>query len=403
MGARRKDRWTAVTVVEADVAVVGVGSVGSMASWQLASRGLRVVGIDRFTVPGPFSAYAGESRVFRMVYAEGGHYTPLLRRARDLWRELETGSGAALLEITGVVTIMDHDHADHAALLRAGRERGLAFEVATGEEARRRLPGHVIREGDVALFDPEGGYVRSERAVFSAVRLARRRGASFLGDRTVTALERRADGWSVRTDQEEVRAAHVLIATGTGAGPVCAALGTHLAVLPQVLTWFPIADPDRYQGQKHQVFIRSSRDARFYGFPSTDGWTAKVAASIYLDEAPSMARPLTWDPRHLDTVRSWVGAFLPGLVPEPVKTVVCADGYTADETGLLGHIRGMDGVVVAVGFSGHGFKMAASLGAVAADLIADGTTTTDVSFMDPMRFCGPRHTVAALPLAGTGP
>ena len=373
-----------------------------MASWQLVSRGLRVVGIDRFTIPGPFSAYAGESRVFRMVYAEGGHYTPLLQRARDLWRELEADCGAALLEITGVVTIMDHDHPDHAALLRAGRERGLAFEVVTGQEARRRLPQHVIREGDVALFDPEGGYVRSERAVFSAVQFAERRGASFLGNRTVTALERQGDRWSVRTDQEEVRAWRVLIATGTGAGPVCAGLGTHLAVLPQVLTWFPIADPGRYQSQQHQVFIRSSRDAQFYGFPSTDGWTAKVAASIYLDEVTSTARPLTWDPRHLDTVQSWVGAFLPDLVPKPVKMVACADGYTVDETGLLGQIPGMDGVVVAVGFSGHGFKMATSLGAVAADLIAEGTTTTDVSFMDPMRFLEPQHTVAALPLAGTG-
>ena len=390
-----------MTVVEADVVVVGVGSVGSMAAWQLASRGLRVVGIDRFTIPGPFSAYAGESRVFRMVYAEGGHYTPLLQRARDLWRELEADTGAALLENTGVVTIMDHDHPDHAALLRAGRERGLAFEVVTGQEAQRRLPEHLIREGDVALFDPEGGYVRSERAVFSAVRLAERRGASFLGNRTVTALERRGDRWSVRTDQEEVRAARVLVATGTGAGPVCAGLGTHLAVLPQVLTWFPIADVDRYRGQQHQVFIRSSRDAQFYGFPSTDGWTAKVAASIYLDEVASMASPLTWDPRHLDTVRSWVGTFLPDLVPEPVKMVVCADGYTADETGLLGHVPGMNGVVVAVGFSGHGFKMATSLGAVAADLIAEGTSTTDVSFMDPMRFSGTQRTVAALPLAST--
>jgi sarcosine oxidase len=391
-----------VTVVEADVAVVGVGSVGSMAAWQLASRGLRVVGIDRFTIPGPFSAYAGESRVFRMVYAEGGHYTPLLQRARDLWRELEADCGAALLEVTGVVTIMDHDHPDHAALLRSGRERGLAFEVVTGQQAQRRLPQHLIREGDVALFDPEGGYVRSERAVFSAVQLAQRRGASFLGNRAITALERQGDRWSVRTDQEEVRAARVLIATGTGAGPVCAALGTHLAVLPQVLTWFPIADVGRYRSQQHQVFIRSSRDAQFYGFPSTDGWTAKVAASIYLDEVTSMARPLTWDPRHLDTVQSWVGAFLPDLVPKPVKMVVCADGYTADETGLLGHIPGMDGVVVAIGFSGHGFKMATSLGAVAADLIAEGTTATDVSFMDPMRFLEPQRTVAALPLAGTG-
>ena len=120
---------------------------------------------------------------------------------------------------------------------------GSGFEVVTGAEARRRLPQHLIRDGDVALFDPEGGYVLSERAVFSAVQLAQRRGASFLGDRKVTALEHDRDRWLVRTDQEEVRAPRVLVATGTGAGPVCAALGTHLAVLPQVLTWFPIADP----------------------------------------------------------------------------------------------------------------------------------------------------------------
>jgi len=392
-----------VTVVEADVVVVGVGSVGSMACWQLAARGLRVTGIDRFTIPGPFSAYAGESRVFRMVYAEGGHYTPLLRRARDLWHELEAACGTALLHTTGVVTIMDDDHPDHAALLRAGREQGLAFEVVAGQAAARRLPQHLIRDGDVALFDPEGGYVLSERAVFSAVQLARRHGASFLGNRRVAALERHHDQWSVRTDQEEVRAPRVLLATGTGAGPLCAALGTHLAVLPQVLTWFPIADPGLHRSRGEQVFIRSSRDAQFYGFPSTDGWTVKVAASIYLDEVASTASPLTWDPRHLDTIGSWVGTFLPALVPRPVRAVLCADGYTADETGLLGRVPGMDGVVVAVGFSGHGFKMASSLGAVAAELVAEGTTTTDVSFMDPARFLEPHRTVAALPLNGAEP
>ena len=387
----------AVTVVETDVVVIGAGSVGSMASWQLAMRGWRVIGIDRFTIPGPFSAYAGESRVFRMVYAEGGHYTPLLQRARDLWRELEADGGTALLHATGVVTIMDHDHPHHAALLRAGREQGLAFEVAAGEQARQRLPQHLIRDGDVALFDPEGGYLLSERAVFSAVQLAQRRGASFLGNRKVTALEHDRGRWLVRTDQEQVRASRVLITTGTGAGPVCAALGTHLAVLPQVLTWFPVADPVRYRNRPQSVFIRSSRDAQFYGVPSTDGWTVKVAASIYLDEVASTARPLTWDPRHLDTVRSWVGTFLPDLVPEPVKAVVCADGYTADETGLLGGLPGMDGVVVAVGFSGHGFKMASSLGAVAADLICEGTTATDISFMDPARFLDSPRAVAGFP------
>jgi sarcosine oxidase len=124
----------------------------------------------------------------------------------------------------------------------------------------------------------------------------------------------------------------------------------------------------------------------------------KVAASIYLDEVASTASPLTWDPRHLDTVQSWVGTYLPALIPKPVRAVLCSDGYTVDETGLLGFVPGMDGVVVAVGFSGHGFKMASSLGAAAADLLSEGTTATDVSFMDPARFLPPPRTVSALPL-----
>jgi sarcosine oxidase len=389
--------------MDADVVIIGAGSVGSMASWQLAQRGLRVIGIDRFPVPGPFSAYAGESRVFRMVYMEGGRYTPLLRRARGLWRELEAASGAELLSVTGLVTITEHDHPVHAALLRAGREQGLSFEDVSGPEARRRLPEHLIRDGDVAVFDPEGGFVRSEHAVYCALEQARRHGATFLGNREVRALERDGSGWLVRTDAEEVRAPRVLVSAGTGAGPVCAALGTRLAVLPQVLTWFPIADHELLARQEQQVFIRSSRAAQFYGFPSTDGWTVKVAASVYLDEAPSMARPVTWDPRHLDTVQSWVGTFLPALVPRPVRAVVCADGYTADETGLLGFVPGMDGVVVAAGFSGHGFKMAPSLGAVAADLIADGSTATDISFMNPARFLPPGQSVDTLPLSDSSP
>jgi sarcosine oxidase len=387
-----------MTVLDADVVVIGAGSVGSMASWQLAARGLRVIGIDRFMVPGPFSAYAGESRVFRMVYMEGGQYTPLLQRARDLWRELEAASGAELLTVTGIVTITDHDHPVHAALLRAGRERGLSFEDVSGAQARQRLPHHLIRDGDVAVFDPEGGFVHSEHAVFAALREAQRHGASFLGERQVRILERDGDGWVVRTDAEDVRAPRVLVATGTGAGPVCDALGTHLAVLPQVLTWFPIADHDLLAAQEQQVFIRSSGEAQFYGFPSTDGWTMKVAASVYLDEVASMARPVTWDPRHLDTVQSWVGTYLPALVPRPVRAVVCADGYTVDETGLLGPVPGLDGVVVAVGFSGHGFKMASALGAVAADLIAEGATATDISFMNPARFLPPGRILDTLPV-----
>lgn len=285
----------------------------------------------------------------------------MLRRAKALWQDLEKVSGTELLNLTGVVTILEQGHPEVEALLGAGKSRDLVYEMVSGEEARRRLPEHVIHDNDVALFDPEGGYVRSERAVTAAMRLASDLGATFLGNRTAQSVERDGDRFIVRTNDEEIIASRVLVSSGTGAGPSCEALGTHLAVLPQVLTWFPALDPTVWASDRMPVFLRRSRDARFYGFPSVDGFTVKVAASIYLDEVESMAYPLSWDPQHLDTVRSWVTEYLPGLIPDPVRVTVCADGYTVDNTGLLGPVPGMEGVVVAVGFSGHGFKMASDL------------------------------------------
>lgn len=393
-----------MTAREADVIVVGVGSVGSMASWQLAARGLRVIGIDRFSIPGPFSAYAGESRLFRKVYAEGGHYTPVLQRAQDLWHALERISGSSLLHTTGNVTIYDEHNPRLASLLSAGTDNDLDAEVLRGDAARRRYPEHVIRDTDVTIFDPEGGYVSSERAVVAAIAEATRLGAEFLGDRKAHRVERHGDRYLVRTDQEEIIAPRVIVAQGNGAGAVCRDLGVHLSVLPQVLTWFPVKDPSVFCRPDMPTFTRRAEDdgraepARFYGFPSADGWTMKVVGSVYMDEVDSMERPPVWDPAHIDPIRAWVREFMPGLIPEPVRTATCADGYVPDETGLLGPVPGMPGVVAAVGFSGHGFKMASALGAIAADYAADGATSTDVGFMNPARFlaAGDERTALAL-------
>jgi sarcosine oxidase len=391
--------------LETDVVVVGVGSVGSMASWQLAARGVRVIGVDRFSIPGPFSAYAGESRIFRKVYAEGGHYTPLLQRSQDLWRELEKVSGTELLKTTGAVTIYDEHNPRLAPLLAAGKDNGLDFEFLRGEEARAKYPEHVIRDTDVTILDPEGGYLWSEKAVTAALAEATRLGARFLGNRKAQSVEQHGDRYIVRADQEEIIASRVVIAQGNGAGAVCKELGVHLSVRPQILTWFPAKNPAAFCRKDMPVFLRRAEEdgrpdrAQFYGFPTADGWTVKAVASVYLDEVESMEKPPSWDPQHLDTIRAWVREFLPGLVPEPLRVAVCADGHLPDATALFGEMPGMEGVVVAAGFSGHGFKMASGLGAIAADLVLDGTTATDVSFMNPARFLGPDARLTSLALS----
>ena len=75
-----------------DVAVVGLGAFGSAATYQLAKRGAKVLGIDRFSPPHPLGSSHGETRVTRMAIGEGSEYVPLALRSRLLWKQIEKES-----------------------------------------------------------------------------------------------------------------------------------------------------------------------------------------------------------------------------------------------------------------------------------------------------------------------
>ena len=84
-----------------DVIVVGVGGMGSAACWQLARRGQRVLGLERFDIPHAEGSSHGVTRIIRLAYYEDPAYVPLLQRAFALWREASQAAGETLLVTTG--------------------------------------------------------------------------------------------------------------------------------------------------------------------------------------------------------------------------------------------------------------------------------------------------------------
>ncbi|MDQ0865038.1 glycine/D-amino acid oxidase-like deaminating enzyme [Arthrobacter globiformis] len=77
-----------------------------------------------------------------------------------------------------------------ASLLAAGKDNGLDYELLRGDQARAKYPAHVIRDTEVTIFDPEGGYLNSEKAVTAALVEATRLGAKFLGNRKPESAQR---------------------------------------------------------------------------------------------------------------------------------------------------------------------------------------------------------------------
>jgi sarcosine oxidase len=164
-----------------DVAVIGLGAMGSAASYQLARRGQRVIGFDRYEPPHNYGSHCGESRITRIAIGEGEQYVPLVTRSHEIWRELEEASGETLLEIRGGLWISSERRGSEvhvadffAKTVAAARRFGIAHEVLDAQQIRRRFPIFQVKDDEHGYFEPGAGLVRPEACVRTQLTLAAR-------------------------------------------------------------------------------------------------------------------------------------------------------------------------------------------------------------------------------------
>lgn len=376
---------------EAEVAVVGLGSMGSQAAWRLARRGVRVLGFDRFHPPHAYGSHAGGSRIIRTAYYEAPEYVPLARSSLELWRELELETGQDLLTLTGGLHAGPPDSPEFAGALRSAREHGLDHEVLSRREAAVRFPQHRLAAGELALLERDAGFVRPEAGIAAALDRARALGAELHFGTPVERVEPAADGVALRAGGRTWRARRAVVAAGVWNAKL-GLLRTPLRVERQSQAWFRAREPALHSASRAPVFIRAIADpARpgldfAYGFPSLDGETVKVGVAEDLGAIDP--DDLDREPRPGDA--SGVGAFvatgMPGLDPEPVRVSICLQEYSPDHHFLVGPLPGAPSIIGLMGFSGHGFKFASALGEAAAAYALEGGTKLAVGHLDPGRF-----------------
>src|SRR5262249_14113424 len=158
--------------------------MGSAAVYHLARRGARVLGIEQFGIPHDRGSSHGVSRIIRLAYWEHPDYVPLVRRARDLWRDLEASVGEALLTVTGTIDGGTLESRTIRGSLSACRTHGLQHEVLDADALSRRFPGYRLPADHVAVFQPEGGFLLAERCTAAHATAARAAGADVhIGER----------------------------------------------------------------------------------------------------------------------------------------------------------------------------------------------------------------------------
>jgi len=379
--------------MDGELAVIGLGTVGSMALWRATRRpGVRageVVGFEARTPGHNRSAVGGDTRLFRMTYRRGPRYAPLLERANVLWPELEAETGQEILTRCGGVYIGERDGAYLPELIATAKENGTPIEILEHDELAARYPQHGLRPDDCAVFDPRAGFLRTDRAVLAATEAAREAGASLVEDTAIDEIHEEPDGVVLRSGASSWRFERVIVTAGGWSGqllpPPLAA-----AVHPRrnYLTWFVARRPEEFAPERFPVFGRIERDRSLYGAPSTDGVTVKATLdgrSQPAEDADRVVRELTDE--EITEAQETVAEFLPGLIPRIVRADAYPDLFTEDHAPLLGTVPGRSRTVFATGFSGAGFKMAPA-SAEAAIAIAFGEPATEVTGFEPTRFTG---------------
>lgn len=371
-----------------DAIVLGMGGVGSAALFHLARRGLRVLGIDRFSPGHDRGSSHGETRIIRQAYFEHPDYVPLLLRAYELWRELECESGDDLLRQVGLLQVGPPEGAVVRGVLEAARLHGLAVDSLTAVETEQRFPGFRVPEASVGVFEPAAGYLKVERCVLAHLAMAKRCGAEFRFGSAVVEWQTDGNGVVVRTEAgESYRAAKLIVTAGPWAPRMLADLGVPLEVRRKHVYWFPATEAAYHQDHGCPTYLYELPRGVFYGFPQIDELGVKAAehtGGATIDN--SLTDELLMDRRELDPVdvarvEAFLATYLPGVGRPMSRRSVCYYTMSPDEHFIVDRHPRHEHVLFAAGLSGHGLKFTSVLGEALADLATTGTTDLPIGFL----------------------
>ncbi len=371
-----------------DVVVVGLGGMGSAALANVAARGVSVVGIEQFTRGHLLGSSSGKSRMIRKSYYEHENYIPLLQRAYDAWDKLEKYTGIPIFRRTPVLLAGSPESPTLRGAASSAKAHDIPLEHLSARDIRTRFPMIQPFDDEIGLLEPDAGFIMPEAAIEGYLRIAEEYRAQMLFDAPVTGWNR-SNGSTVSVqlaDGTSIEASRVIVCTGAwwssfndDAMP--------LQLQRNVQLWFRASSPQFFIGRCPAFMLdRAGFPQPLYGFPDYGGGV-KAAFHGYgetIDGADHVDRNV--HPADIEPVRDAVNSWMPGSAAKYIEGKVCIYELTPDRHFVIGAHPNDGRVIVAGGFSGHGFKFASVVGELLADFALDGGTNYDIAFLSPNRF-----------------
>lgn len=365
-----------------DVIVIGGGTMGTAAAWELGKRGLKSLVLEQFEHVHAKGAHSGETRVIRHAYAEGPEYVPLVFRADDLWTELETIAGEVLLHRVGVLELSAPGN-NHALLARESAARyGIPFEWLTMDEVRSKYPELNVAEDWVGGFGDRGGFLDVKRSLSAMAHEARRLGVEVREQARVDDWTASETGARIVADGNAETADRLIITAGGWTSRLLDEHNLPLRVLRKTLFWLEVDQPDLYQPDRLPVYIAGIPGYEFYGFPIWGRPGVKVAVHSGGEEAdPDKIDREVTDQERAEIVEV-ARQVLRGITGRVLHATTCMYTVSPDHDFIIDFAPGLSNVVLGAGFSGHGFKFAPAIGELLVQVLLGERETPPLFSLD---------------------
>lgn len=361
-----------------EVAVVGMGALGSAATYHLARRGAKVVALEQYELGHVRGASHDTSRIVRTSYGSSA-YVRLAQSAYRDWADLEQESGERLLTITGGVILLPTDGPYSASDFTAAlTECEVEHELLSPDEVHSRWPQFRVPENVETVYTADTGIAHASRTVATLQMRARVHGADIRDRTPVERLTPDGDGVIVHTANGDIRAGKVVLATDAWTNTLLDPLGATipLDIMQEQVSYFRPAEPDDYDRAVFPVWIWEDHEC-YYGFPTYGEPTIKAARDVSENRMTPETRSFVPDPELIEQLTGFMHDVIPGAGPE-LRTVTCQYALTKDRRFVLSALPQHPDIIVGLA-AGHGFKFTPALGRVLAELALDGESTDDLS------------------------
>jgi len=378
-----------------DYIVIGVGSMGSSTCYHLAKSGASVMGIEQFELAHEKGAHSGQSRIVRKAYFEHPDYIPLLERAYQNWAEIEQASGSKLYHQTGLFYTGPKGHPIIENIRAAAQTYKIPLLDSTQQDEISILPLFTVPDDYEWIYEPEAGFVETEKTIITYVEQAKKLGAVIHQQEKVIDWEIKDDGVEVRTDKGHYTCRKIVVTAGPWSAKLMPTIKDQLKITRQTLMWLQPEEPTLFQSSNFPCWFVVDRDkpGAYYGFPIANLDDQKNPNGFkFAYHHPGEET----DPDEVNRIISqedtgplleFIDTYIPKAKGQVLGVKTCLYSNSQDEHFVIDSLRDSDGkVCFARGFSGHCFKFVSVVGEIMADLALKCTTSLPIGFLRADRF-----------------